>query len=405
MTASTNQTTSHEQRLESWQDFATKLLPLGDKALAKVPARLRNDPQMQQQVYRLLLAAMSRTTNDALVGDRRYPMFVPELNIALNIYQPNADTIYKTAMIEGNGVYRISGIRGSILFAKLAQLGPDMLRTGVGAAPIKYLDIDDLTLDDKGRYEVLVSQTKPADYPGDWWELSPKAEKFMLRQISYDWPVEVDTGIAIERLDTPAARPPATAQAMSDTLEEMASMIFNGASFFVDHVEALRNEGFINKLKVFDVSQMAGLENQSYYEGAYDIADDEALVMEVKLPEQCAYWSLILTNDLYQTTDWYNNHSSLNGSQAHVDDDGYFRAVISAKDPGFANWLDTAGFSSGAIQGRWLHCSGTPMPSITRMPLSALASYLPANTPTLSLAEREAVIRKRRAALHLRRLW
>ena len=74
---------------------------------------------------------------------------------------------------------------------------------------------------------------------------------------------------------------------------------------FVNHVEQLRQEGYINRLKIFDVSQMGGLASQFYYEGAYELQDDEALIVEAKVPEVCLYRSLILTNDIYETTDWY----------------------------------------------------------------------------------------------------
>src|SRR3546814_12449235 len=67
-----------------------------------------------------------------------------------------------------------------------------------------------------------------------------------------------------------------------------------------------------------------------------------SLISEVRIPDQVSYWSLILTNELYETTDWYNNQSSLNDVQAVVDSDGVFRAVISARDPGVHNWLDTS---------------------------------------------------------------
>lgn len=400
-------TTAHtpDQPFETWEDFVSKLQPLSQRLLAKIPERLRDDPQIRQQAYRLLLMATARTSIDAIIGNRQYPVFVPEINLAINLYQPNADTVYKSALIEPDGIYQVSGHRGSILFAKLGQLGPDMIRTGQASAPLAYLDLDDVSLDSEGRFSVIVSQKKPDGYTGDWWQLNPQAIKLMLRQIGYDWENEVDTRIAIERLDTPAARPRLSAQAMSFNLSELPEMIFNAASFFVGHVEEMRNQGYINKLKVYDLTQMSGLAGQSYYEGAYDIADDEALIVEVKVPEVCRYWSLILTNDLYETTDWTNNHSSLNGSQARVDDDGYFRAVISAKDPGVPNWLDTAGFSSGAIQGRWLDASDTPIPVIKKVAFDEVRKSLPGNTPQVSAEQREQVIRQRRAAFQQRQLW
>ncbi|MFA5495694.1 MAG: DUF1214 domain-containing protein [Porticoccaceae bacterium] len=389
---------------ETWTSFAAKLAPLEQRMLDKIPERLRDDPQIRQQAYRLMLMATARTAIDALVGDRRYPMFVPEINIAINLYQPNADTIYKSALIEPDGVYRISGNRGTILFAKLGQLGPDMLRTGQASAPLSYLDLDDVS-DEQGHFSVVISPTRPQGYDGDWWELNPKAVKLMLRQVGYDWAKEVDTSIAIERLDTPAAKPRLSAQYMSDALAELPTMIGNASTFFVDHVDAMRKEGYINKLKVYDLTQMSGLAGQSYYEGAYDIGDDEALIVSVKVPEVCKYWSLILTNDLYETIDWYNNHSSLNGAQAKVDQDGYFRAVISARDPGVHNWLDTAGFASGAIQGRWLDCSGTPTPEVQKVAIADVEKHLPATTVMVTAEEREDIIRARRAAFQQRKLW
>src|SRR3546814_231326 len=119
----------------------------------------------------------------------------------------------------------------------------------------------------------------------------------------------------------------------------------------LDHVVQLRKEGYINKLKIFDVvSNLGGLFGQFYYEGAYELGPDEALIVEAEVPTQCGYASLILTNDIYETTDWYNNQASLNNAQWRVDGDGILRVVVSAKDPGVPNWLDTSGDPSGAIQ-------------------------------------------------------
>lgn len=388
-----------------WEDFADALRPLERQMIEALPARLGNDPRIRQRTCRMLLMATARTALDALVGHREQPMFVPEINLAINLYQPNADTIYKSALIEPGGSYRLSGQRGSVLYAIIGQLGPDMIRTGQPSAPLSYLDLDTLTLDAAGNFSVLVSPRKPAACGGDWWRLDPAAEKLMLRQVSYDWAAEQDPAIAIERLDTAAAKAPLSAGYMSAALAELPGMIANASSFFIGHVQAMRDAGYINKLKVYDVSQMTGLSGQSYYEGAYELAHDEALIVAAPLPESCRYWSLILTNDLYETTDWYNHHSSLNGAQAAVDKDHWFRAVVCADDPGVHNWLDTAGFSSGAIQGRWMDSSATPIPEVTLVKFDQVMEYLPPETPTVSLAQREAMIRERRRALQLRRLW
>jgi hypothetical protein len=173
----------------------------------------------------------------------------------------------------------------------------------------------------------------------------------------------------------------------------------------VRQVEALRSDGYINTLKTVDFSQMTGMAKQSYYEGAYELADDEALLFEVAIPKQCGYWSLILTNEIYETTDWYNNQSSLNGAQARLDARGMFHAVISARDPGVPNWLDTAGYPKGAVQGRWLDCEERPLPTMRKVSIAEVRSLLPSDTPIVSAAAREAALRERRLRAQMRTIW
>jgi hypothetical protein len=85
--------------------------------------------------------------------------------------------------------------------------------------------------------------------------------------------------------------------------------------------------------------------------------------------------------------------------------DDKLRVVVSAKDPGVANWLDTAGYSSGAIQGRWTDCDINPVPSIRKVSVADVARLLPPDTVKVTLAERERIIRDRRAVFQQRPLW
>jgi hypothetical protein len=150
---------------------------------------------------------------------------------------------------------------------------------------------------------------------------------------------------------------------------------------------------------------MGGLVGQFYYEGVYELKDDEALIVETRLPERCTYRSLILTNEIYETTDWYNNRSSLNAAQAAPDKDGVLRIVVSAHDPAVPNWLDTAGYPTGVIQGRWMECSSKPVPTVRKVALADVKRSLPAETPSINAGDRDQQIRERRAALQQRPLW
>jgi hypothetical protein len=388
-----------------WEKLIDSLRPLGDAMRARVPERLRGDPHIMAESMRLLLSGLARASSDALVGDRRHPVFVPELNIAQNIFQPNADTIYKSCLIERGGSYLLKGDRGTTRMMILAQMGPDTLRTGKHHPVLGQGNFDDLEIDSEGNFEVVISPEKPADHEGDWWPLNASCEKFMIRIVSCDWGGEREPRFGIARLDVDEAKGRPSIDALHHAFGEMAGITAVCALAFPTHVQELRDQGILNALKVFDVSQMSGLQGQSYYEGAYELADDEALITEVKIPESYKYWSIILTNELYETTDWYNNQSSLNDTQGVVDSDGVFRTVISARDPGVHNWLDTAGYKSGAVQGRWFGATATPNPNMRKVKLVDVTKQLPPRTRLVALEERAVALRNRRIAAQKRVIW
>jgi hypothetical protein len=392
-----------------WNDFIAAIRELPQKMLAKLPLAMRNDLHIQQEVARLALEAITSASLDALASDGDHPAFVTQIGQVLNIGQPNADTIYRMARVTPGGSYRISGIRGTLPIVMMGQAGPNAAEIPPGAkpqvGPRPHHDFNSLHVDQNGRFNVLLSPERPAGHSGDWWQLAPTTNKLTLRMVSAEWGKELDPTFSIERVDVPVAR----ARPQADVLEERLRLIPRVAEFvgamFVDHVEQLRQEGFNNKLKILDVSQIGGLAGQFYYEGPYELANDEALLLETTVPRKCLYASLILTNDIYETIDWYNNHSSLNLAQLRVDADGVLRVVVSAIDPGVPNWLDTAGHARGLIQGRWMECDTQPMPSMRKVALKDIRGLLPADTPSITAQQRERMIRERRAAYQQRPLW
>ena len=388
-----------------WEKFTADLRDMWARMYARVPERVRDDPQARAEVSRLMLEAVLQQTVEALGQDGDHPAFMPHISFYMNVAQPNADTIYKRAIVTPGGTYRLRGRRGSLTLFKMGQMGATPDQTGGGVRALGYGDFATLKVDAQGRFDVLLSPVRPAGYTGDWWKLEPETSTLLLRQVSQDWSKEVDPTVSIERLDVPARRPRATAREIEARLDQIPQRAFFMARFLVDHVEQMRRDGYINKLRVLDVSNGGALVGQFYYEGAYEIGPDEALIVEAKVPARCGYSSMILTNDIYETTNWFDNHSSLNGAQYHVDKDGVLRVVIANRDPGVLNWLDTAGYPSGAMQGRWTDCDSQPVPSARKVKLADLAGALPPDTPKITPAEREKIIRDRRAAVLQRPLW
>lgn len=82
-----------------------------------------------------------------------------------------------------------------------------------------------------------------------------------------------------------------------------------------------------------------------------------------------------------------------------VDDDGALRVVVSARDPGVHNWLDTSGRHQGSIVFRNYRATRQPVPRTEKVRFEDLAQHLPATTRKASSDERQASLRRRHAGV------
>ena len=159
------------------------------------------------------------------------------------------------------------------------------------------------------------------------------------------------------------------------------------------------------QFKYFDFAVYGGISTQRNGEAAFQLAPDEALIIETNMPEKCRYWSIHTMDDHAFLIDWMNRQSNLNGFNAKIDADGVFRAVVSAQDPGVPNWIDNAGYKTGSIQSRWERCTRYPDHTVVKVKVAEVRNYLPAETPVVSAEERDAAIRLRRKGAQMRRRW
>lgn len=392
---------------KEWRAYIEQLLPIAGQAAAL--GHGARDAQWRHELYEFLFSQIAVAYVGRLYNSPKYPDFAPMYNQIFNQGFPNPDDSYYLTPVDDNGIYKISGFRGTVRLIYF-EVGSGMtVPYGTGTlGPSKAVyDADTLRQGADGSIEVILSPERPAGYEGDWWKLDAGATYFIIRQRSYDWLGEVDGRFAIERLDLPAAKPRPSAQELDVNLSNIAVWADNFAKLSLDGpwVKHLRSAGLVNKLKAKDYSAASGLGNQRYIEGLFELADDEALVIETDIPEDCSYWNFQLADDFWRSIDWVHHQSSLNGFTARLDEDGKFRAVVSIQDPGIPNWLDTAGRNTGQIYGRWTNSTSEIAPVVTKTKISDVRQFFPAGTPLVSAQERDAAIRLRRKAAQLRRRW
>src|SRR3546814_20205628 len=137
---------------------------------------------------------MSESSSNVCSSDRR-PWFLPHIGLAMSVFQPNADTIYRNARITPGGTYRLRGRRGNLPIFRMAQFGPSPVDTGGGVNAFAYSDFAELAVDAQGRFDVVMSPKRPDDCSGDWWDFNTEETQLMILQVRSDLADEEDTTV------------------------------------------------------------------------------------------------------------------------------------------------------------------------------------------------------------------
>jgi hypothetical protein len=393
-----------------WSSYVESLLPLAERL--SMHLRDQGDPRLRQEFYRALVIELAAAYFGRVYADARYPDFWPFTTQAFNGYLNNPDDDYYATPIDDDGVYRISGFRGSVKTIDFQISTGSFLPTGVpdednlGKTLANY-DLDEhATLGEDGSFDVVLSRERPADWDGDWWELHQGATNILNRQISYDWVGEVDGRYGIERLDLPAEKPRYTAEELEARLRGLPEWIEGSMHAIAGFAELIRSKIEVNTLDELDLGTYSAIPTQMYVYGEFDLQPDEALVIEFEVPKVVRYWSFHLGDDLGFMLDWLHRHTIINGHTADVRADRTCHVVVSAQDPGAPNWLDTMGYRTGLLSLRWEKCDAFPeRHDVTKTKIDDVRNLLPSDTPVVSPEERDATIRLRRKGLQMRKRW
>jgi hypothetical protein len=375
----------------SWAAYVAGLAALGGKFRGQLadPA----DAALVQELYRHMYMIVSQGYGGLVYQDAEYPDFWPQFSTMYNYAIINTDDTYYTTPLNPKGVYKVTGYRGTALMVDLQVGSEHFFYSGLGklGPPLNNYDFDTdvKQVDKNGYFELIFSAERPAGYDGNWLYLDPKATHLFVRQIFYDYEKEVTGRYSIERLDVPAARPRDSADKMAAQLKNISTITHNWVQFALDHTKNLKQRGVVNQMAVRDFSNAGGVSTQIYMDGLFDISNDEALILELRVPDKCYYWGFVVYDELWQAIDWLNRQGALNGHQARIDD----------------NWLDAGGYQRGGVFGRFNRCPGKLEPTMQKVRFSDIRKYLPENTPVVSAEARDAALRARRRAIQLRQRW
>jgi hypothetical protein len=300
------------------------------------------------------------------------------------------DCIYTRATMRGGESYRLFGNRGTARYVGLQTMN--------GIVSTANELVDELDMDADGNFEVVLSAD---ERDGNWMRIDGKQPTLTVRHFFYDWHTEAPSSLHIERLGDPAENRSSTADPdvlVSRQVVALGDFVHDNLQFFLQFGGAAPANGFLPPIDRTAIG--AAAENRPVI-GRWELDPDEALILEVEPPEG-VYWSYSLGNPWWETIHYGRHQSSLNGHQAVADSDGVVRVVLCGRDPGVANWLDTAGFSNGAMILRCVRTTTAPTPTARVVAFDSIASALPAQTKTVTPGERASVLERRRRAVRER---
>jgi hypothetical protein len=344
------------------------------QAVAEAEGLIRNPPfdlddQLLTEGYDYLAGSIRSALQMAFDYDLEHPVLVNPTHQYARQGLDNPDAIYFNAFLDAGASYAVTGVRGTT--ADLSFQVMDGTYSADGA-PHSVVAFDDRELDvaDDGSFE---------------WRFGPelgltKGSTLIVREVYDDWNLEERGRLRIQRLDT-AGRPraPLTQDRVAKRYGVAAKMLVGRIRTWFAFPEWFTYAEPVNTLTA-PASTPGGLTSQFSSVGHYSLADDEAMVVTVPVSD-CAYQAVQIGSRWYVSTDYEHHQTSLSKAQSQADPDGRFRYVISERDPGIVNWLETCGHPQGVMMLRWQRSSraltASAGPDVEVVPFDELPSRLP----------------------------
>lgn len=347
---------------DAWRRFVASLDAAG--ATLESATECLEVTERADAVRALQRAALNQLARLEL--DVATPELVPFNGWRQKFFMDNPDCGYFVAEISDSGRYRISGsIRGAAFASVTVYSG-----SGFDVRAVARATSDDLDIHDDGTFSLILAPN------GADLDLPVGSNVVWVRFFHEADTAPSDHGTAsIERLDAAATPPSIDPGAYAGRLLRAGGTVELAAGVIGSTEEQEIAAGDLNGVRAWEQMSGGAVYTEpgiSYFRGAWDLADDEALEVEVAIPP-CRHWSFLLYSRHLNSLDARNRTVSLTERTVVRDDDGIVRVRISASDPGRANWLDTEGRRFGVFVIRALQPTRAPaLPTARRVRLEEL---------------------------------
>jgi len=363
------------------------------------------DDQERAEAYRGLLYSLVDAIETTALTQQDRPRFVRAADWRSKGGLDNPDNNYYVARLRPGADYRVSGSRGSSAqLALMLRPGPPVLVGATTPAGISALHDAEIERDAAGLFEVVISAENPGE--GINWLPRTDGAEFLVARYTYsDWAGEQPGSLRIERIGAEGeAAVPLTPTLMAKGLRDAADALYQRNVAWRDFVTRLWEQAPRNSISAAQPRD-GGLPGHYMALGSWELGNDDAIVLSTA-PSAASYQGIQLGNLWFASLDYESRVSSLSLGQMECSGDGRCYAVISHRDPGIRNWLDTEGHRRGLIVMRWQGLDGPlpadQQPGASLVPFAELRARLPADVAEFSREQRWEQIRERRASAQSR---
>jgi hypothetical protein len=340
----------HAERIvtgKAWEEFCDQLKLAGANLM--YPGTPRDAFQQAEGIR--YLTRLTRAGLEAFVeySDPAFPVLRHMVHETVKMGADNPDNIYLNAQISGQYEYRITGKRNSIDYIGFYTQNGNYGTTG-GLAPCGKIEDRELFLEPDGSFEIILSKTPKGK---NWLKIEEETTLAMVRQTFGDRSKEVAASLKIENLDGRKAPDPLTPKKVDEGLKTASMFVAGAPLLFARWAQGFRKH--TNKLPQFDaaVSNAAGGDASIiYYHSHWKLEEDEMLVIDVRPPD-CDTWNFQVNNYWMESLDYRYYTICINKAGAKPEADGSIKVIVSHRDPGHPNWIETCRHHEGTMCWRW----------------------------------------------------
>lgn len=345
------------------------------------------------QAYIHILSSLISVIKQEIFIDTSFPYF-NNLSTFSKVGMDNADQTYHQTFIDGSGIYKVWGTRGSSKTISFTTYLPDTLSKSLHV-------LDELKYEQDGSFEIILGG-KNQNF-ANWIPLENTLIRLLVRQTYSDWDNEIPGTIHIDRIDKEKPSfPVINSRSVSSNLVNLGNKVLLNATRWPEYqLKRIEQMIAVNSIsKPRKVGQTGGLLGRLMSHGHFNLKDDEVLIIKA-WPTEAEYQGIQLGNPWWQSLDYANRITSLTADQSTLSSDGAYYYILSKTDPGYANWLDIEDFDRGAILMRWdglkdTYLDSALFPTAYLAKIDELKSFLPSDEQKISKDERINQILNRR---------